>query len=158
PALLTLNLDIKSSTVTAPAAGGGEEGVGQAPAGACNGCAALTLPVDGSIRVTAGANKFLNPDSVNKLSSLSSNLKNAGITGATINEGYNPNGHQNVCHANGTCVDLNLHDQGGETPANIRTVIAETRRSGLLAIFEVKTQDEKNTIINSCGTDQACRT
>ncbi len=57
--------------------------------------------------------------------------------------------HSNPCHYNGTCIDYNFVGGSSYTPtgAEVRSVIEIAEANGLRAVYEVKTQQEKDQLV-----------
>lgn len=65
-----------------------------------------------------------------------------------ITEAYPPTGyHSNVCHQNGTCVDMDFTSMAIENAQNINHVIDIAIDSGVTACYEVRTPDRRDQLI-----------
>lgn len=81
------------------------------------------------------------------LTTLDGKLDVAGVNWQ-VTEAYPPTrAHQNACHANGTCIDANCI--GGCSASQVKTFIDSASASGLKAVYEVKTQAEKDTLVQA---------
>lgn len=56
--------------------------------------------------------------------------------------------HQNPCHAAGSCVDMSLGSTAA-TSANVNKVIDSAYSSGLVAIYEVKADGDRQDLVNA---------
>ncbi len=81
-----------------------------------------------------------------KLKLLTTFLSVQGVSGWLISESWPPTyNHKNTCHKAGTCVDLSL--QGNNSVERINLVFQGATANGLRAVYEVKTEREKDTLI-----------
>jgi hypothetical protein len=86
------------------------------------------------------------------LQNMNTELKAAGINW-TITEAYpQSREHKADCHRTGTCIDADF--LGGDTPANIKKFIEVANNNGFRAVWEVKTQKEKDTLV-AAGVPEA---
>lgn len=71
----------------------------------------------------------------------------AAVNGARVTEAMPPTRtHKASCHQNGTCIDYSK--SGGMSPTEVQKVIVAARANGLRPVYEVKTQAQKNTLVN----------
>lgn len=134
---------------TPPGPGGNPNGVG------CQDC--VTVSSAGvPIKATNACAEGFGPCQIEsvvaeKLAQLNSSLGGWQVTEAWPPTGYSPtdpNGiHQNSCHGNATCVDANFTNPGDATAQNISNFIAQANAAGLRAVYEVKTEAERNQLI-----------
>jgi hypothetical protein len=107
------------------------------------------VPIPQGINVKEGAGRNINSAIVNKVVSLNNNLKEQGISWR-VTEGYPPTvTHVADCHKNGTCIDANFTGGTSATAANINKFISAANSSGLRAVYEVRTQAEKDALVSS---------
>ena len=138
PNLLNLNLNIKSSTVTAPA--GGLTGT---PSASCTDCVAIPsiIPVKNGGNISASI-----------LSNVQGMDSSLGTMDWQITEANPPSsGHTSACHNNGTCFDANFLLPGQAVAReNIETFLNAATSNGFGGtIYEVATQAAKDNIISS---------
>lgn len=57
--------------------------------------------------------------------------------------------HQNPCHLAGTCVDANLLGASKENPQEIAYFTQKAERAGLKPVYEVRTVERKNELVNA---------
>lgn len=73
-----------------------------------------------------------------------------------VSEGYPPNPiHASPCHYNGTCIDANFSPGVVPTAKDVYTFAENARSSGLVPVYEVKTQQEYDALYkadNRLGT------
>lgn len=114
--------------------------VGPLPSGCSGGtCVALSAPCKNS------ASCSVSPSIVDKIN----NFHNAaGVSGARITEAMPPTrSHKSECHNNGTCVDYSK--AGGMTADEVKRVINAAEANGLRPVYEVRTEEEKNSLVDS---------
>lgn len=107
----------------------------------CSGsaCVALGIPCQNPSSCT------ISPDLVSKFQAFHSA---AGVDGARVTEAMPPTRiHKSPCHQNGTCIDYSK--SGGMTGAEVVSVINAAKANGLRPVYEVKTQAEKDSLVQS---------
>ncbi len=89
----------------------------------------------------------IDPSVAEKLINLNNKLKDEKITWEVTEMWPPTRAHQDPCHQAATCVDAALRG-GSVTPANIKTFVEKASSVGLTAVYEVKTQIEKQILVN----------
>lgn len=141
--LYTINPDMVSFNLTLKRPAPPEMGIINAPPCVeCQTLASLSLPPKNGGGVT-GESKVHNSIGY-RLQKLNAGL---GNTGWYISEAHPPTAnHANSCHRLGTCVDANINNP---SPANIRRFIDLASASGLRAVYEVKTNAERDALMEA---------
>jgi len=161
PNLLTLNLNIESASVNAPAGGGQLISPDQIKAScpncvinpavpinltpanlarlSCTTCVPMTgIPTNGNMQSNA------TPSMKQYLIDLyvaSSNL------GFKVSEGYPPVvNHKDSCHYSGTCVDVTI---SGKDAASINKLISNANTVGFKPYYEVANDERKQELVNA---------
>ncbi|OHB14882.1 MAG: hypothetical protein A2431_02955 [Candidatus Zambryskibacteria bacterium RIFOXYC1_FULL_39_10] len=159
PNLLNINLNIDSISTTAVDGGklladdGSEVYPGKYSVNVngtpvyyndCNTCTSLT-----SLGITtknAGSNPLVDGGLAAKLAIFDAEIKSSGVSWI-VTEAYPPTvNHKAECHRFGTCIDARPTNQ---TAGNINGFMSAAQKAGLRAVYEVKTQAEKDTLIKN---------
>ncbi|KKP56254.1 MAG: hypothetical protein UR80_C0048G0004 [Parcubacteria group bacterium GW2011_GWB1_35_5] len=169
PKLLTLNLNISPVTITAPAGGTLISGVGlvQQITNQCPNCGPIRDGLNYSLsqsyinqlncptcaplaeKIPMGGNTNTNvlPDTSDRLLLLQKDLP-SNISWY-VSEAWPPVvEHASSCHKTGSCVDISF---GSTAPTGntVKTFMDNAYTSGLTAIYEVKTDTQKQSLIDS---------
>jgi len=84
---------------------------------------------------------------VPRIQGLNSELKTRGIDWQ-VTESYNTTTvHKADCHKTGTCFDANFTGNTTATASNIKTFIEVANNNNFRAVYEVKTEQQKNNLI-----------
>ncbi len=119
------------------------------PAAGCTGsCVALSNSITIKNGACSGASACTVSSAIaSDLTSLDSKLDAAGVNWQ-VTEAYPPTRtHKDPCHAAGTCIDANCI--GGCTASQVKTFLDSANTSGLRAVYEVKTQSEKDALVRN---------
>jgi hypothetical protein len=131
------------------AAGSGTQGTVVAGGGCTTSC--TTVPT--GITVKSGACSGGSACTVSSvisgnLTTLDQKLDAAGLNWQ-VTEAFPPTvPHQNPCHQNGTCIDAGFTAGTPPTAANISTFITNAGTSGMRAVWEVKTKEERDALVS----------
>lgn len=92
---------------------------------------------------------YISPETESKLKNLQIGLTQSGAGDQLwVTETWPPTVvHQNVCHQEASCVDMNFKPGQAASASKITNVISKADASGLRAVYEVKTQTEKNALV-----------
>jgi hypothetical protein len=92
---------------------------------------------------------YISPEVERNLKNMQIGLINSGAGDQLwVTEAWPPTvTHQNVCHQGATCVDMNFKSNQAATASNISNVIKQADANGSRAVYEVKTQTEKNELV-----------
>lgn len=92
---------------------------------------------------------YVNPDLERQLKNMQIGLIQSGAQDQLwVTETWPPTVvHQNPCHQAATCVDMNFRPGQAATASRVSNVISKADASGLRAVYEVKTQTEKNALV-----------
>lgn len=92
---------------------------------------------------------YISPEMESKLKNLQIGLTQSGAGDQLqVTETWPPTVvHQNICHQEATCVDMNFKPNQAATAPKVSNVISKADASGLRAVYEVKTQTEKNALV-----------
>lgn len=123
----------------------------------CTSCKAIPngIPIKSTNACATGYNCQISSEIVLNVLALNSQLQSAGIDSSEwqITEAWPPTGytptnptgiHQARCHGTGTCIDANLTIAA--TADNIKTFSEAADKSGMRAVYEVKTQAEADAL------------
>ena len=128
--------------VAGGAGGAGGSGGGAGGAGGCTGGDCVPLSVTCKDSSSCGIAPGLE-DQFNNFATQAA----AVAPGSRITEAYPPTVvHQSQCHNNGTCVDYGT--AGGMSASEINAVAAAARANGLRPVYEVKTPEERQALID----------
>lgn len=92
---------------------------------------------------------YISPETESRLKNMQIGLINSGAgEQLQVTEAWPPTRvHQNVCHQEATCVDMNFRPGQAATASKISNAISKADAAGLRAVYEVKTQTEKNALV-----------
>jgi hypothetical protein len=140
-----------STTGTTPNVVGTPSGQGPVTSSTtgCTGtCTALGSGINiKSTACSGGSTCTVSSEIAPKLTTLDGKLDAAGVNWQ-VTEAYPPTRvHQNSCHQQGTCIDANCI--GGCSPAQVKTFLDSAQSSGMRAVYEVKTEADKQSLIQN---------
>jgi hypothetical protein len=146
PEILKLDLVISSPQLQST----GNPSV-SAVGGNCTGCTTFSS----TIPLKPGIGTNTSPAMNSRLVELAGRQSNSGISW-WVSEGYPPSAtHNSPCHYNGLCLDANFKQGVVPTAQDIYTFAKNARSSGLVPVYEVKTQQEYDALYkadNRLGT------
>lgn len=128
---------------------------GKGPVTTATGCVGTCTTLGSGINVKAtacsgGGTCTVSSEIAPKLTTLDGKLDAAGVNWQ-VTEAYPPTrDHKNVCHSQGTCIDANCI--GGCSATQVKTFLESAQSSGMRAVYEVKTEADKQSLIQS-GVD-----
>lgn len=124
-----------------------------APTTPTTGCSTQCAAIPQGITIKNGACSGSDPCTVSseiasQLASLDGKLDGEGINWQ-VTEAWPPTRtHSNPCHIAGTCIDANFTGGTQPTATNVAAFINEASASGMRAVYEVKTQAQKDALVS----------
>lgn len=138
-----------TTATTTPNVVGSPSGSGPVSTTGCTGtCTALGSGINvKSTACSGGSTCTVSSEIAPKLTTLDGKLDTAGINWQ-VTEAFPPTRvHKDSCHQQGTCIDANCI--GGCSATQVKTFLESAQSSGMRAVYEVKTEAEKQSLIQS---------